>query len=216
MTALSRLQSPLHSTDDESEEAISSPITAAVVALVAPLKDAQTSEAWRAVYARSLPQWRKLRLAVSRDALLRAELELDAPRARAQLDKLQGQAAQAPLTPLREPAGGAAQYARDLLFWVSESAHQAARQGVPLDGGQFSLIEEDIAGIELCWLTLLRGEPPRPAVAEEAAWVAYARARHLRHLLPQLGFSLHSLPQENPHQAHLRAAAMIDRMADSP
>ena len=123
------------------------------------------------------------------------------------------EAAAAPLTLLPEPSAGAARYALRLLFWISEQILQMARhQRIPDPKALEGLVEE-IAVIELCWLTLLQEEPPPPAVAEEAAWEAYSRARALRRRLPFVGLNPDKTPREEPHQAGLRAAHMVDRMA---
>lgn len=172
---------------------VDDPLAMAVVAIIDPLQNAETVEAWRDQYRQSLPRWE-----TRWQAHALANLGDDDDR-------------------LCEPAAGAARFAQQMLLWLREETLQAARRGSPLlDESQFASIEEDIAGIELCWLTLLRVVPPPPAVAEEAAWVAYARARHLRWRLLDLGLERHRIPREDPEQAGLRARAMLERLARVP
>ncbi len=205
MTALQQLQSPLFQPESVPSDEARELVALVEKQVIHPLKSSPDPDTWAARFQEVQPRWLKLRQL--------AGALVFCPGAELTLEDVVKDAAAAPLTLLVEPAAGAARYALRLLFWISEEIlHMVRNQRAP-DIEALALLVGEIAAIELCWLTMLQEAPPPSAVAEEAAWEAYSRARALRRQLRFVGLDPRKTPREDPHQAGLRAAHMIDRMA---
>lgn len=132
--------------------------------VVAPLKAAPDDVAWASTPDRVLATWGGLRIALAQAGIQALGVET--------IEEAARQVADLPLTLLPEPAHGAAVYAIDLLAWLGEQTLAAVRRRAPLDIDALQAIVQDVAVIELCWLTLIGTDRPAVSVAEAAAWEA--------------------------------------------
>lgn len=173
--------------------------------VVEPLKTARDDVMWAEALDRALPTWMGLRVALAQAGIQALGVET--------LEAASREVADLPLTLLPEPAHGAAVYAIDLLAWLGEQTLAAVRRRERFDVVALQSLIEDVAVIELCWLTLVGPERPAPVVAEAAAWDAYSRARPLRSRLRRIGFDPAGLPVETPDEAVARGVALVDAVA---
>lgn len=176
--------------------------------VVRPLKSAEDDVAWADALDRVLPTWRTLRLTLASAIVAQGAQEW-----LAHLEALPEAVAELPLTLLPATEHGAAWYAIELLVATSAQALAAVRTRRQLDHVLLEALLEDIAVIELAWLTLAGADRPHPSVAAAAAWEAYSRARPLRGMLVRAGFDTYSLPTETPDEARERATGMLDRLS---
>jgi hypothetical protein len=173
--------------------------------VVTPLKAALDDVAWAATLDRVLADWGGLRVALAKaggEALGVHTIE-GATR----------QGADLPRTLLPEPAHGAAVYAIDLLAWLGEQTLPAVPQRVPPHVEANQSIVQDVAVIELCWLTLVGADRPRMSVAEAAAWEAYSRARSVGASLRTLGLDWADMPRETAGEAAARGLSLLNAVA---
>jgi hypothetical protein len=112
-----------------------------------------------------------------------------------------------------EPARSAALYAQRMLDWFVARVSAMARHR-RVDHGTVVDLVHDLAALELAIMSIIEDEdPPRPDVAEAAAWEAYARALKLRGLAFEIGLGDEDIPGETIEEKTLRARAMLQRVA---
>ena len=169
--------------------------------VVDPLKAARDDVAWADTLDRVLPTWAGLRVALAQGGIQALGVET--------LEAATREVAELPLTLLPEPAHGAAVFAIDLLVWLGEQTLAAVRRRAPLDLEALQAVVQDVAVIELCWLTLVGPKRPVAVVAEAAAWEAYSRARPLGPLVRRIGLDLAGCPTETPDEAVARGLAQV-------
>jgi hypothetical protein len=176
--------------------------------VVAPLKSARDDSDWADALDAALPTWLRLRLAFTV-----ALLEVEGSDWIDTLEQAARSAPDVPLTLLPQPDYGAARFAIEMLAATSAQTLAAVRAGRRLDLPLLEALVEDIAIIELAWMTLAGSQRPAPAVASAAAWEAYSRVRPLRGLLARVGLDPQRLPHEQPGEAAERALAMLRRVS---
>lgn len=185
------------------------PLLAAVwERVIRPLKGAEDDEAWAATLEEVLEPWLRIRLAITSTLI-----ELEGEIAFAMLDDTARAIDETPLTLLPAPAHGAAYFATTVLSGIPRAIASTVRRRGTLDVERLERLIEDIAIIELAWLTIAGPERPRASVAEAAAWEAYSRVRPLRASLARAGLDSSELPTETPDDAAERARAMLARLA---
>ena len=205
-TALSELRSPLfHWSAHREDSPLASLFESIDQLVVAPLRSAGDEAVWGERLEACRSTWWGLRIAVGQAAAQEGLLEplLEAGASAATLP--------APSQPA-EPARGAFAYAMRLLSWVGGEALSAAVHKRRLDPDLLRVIAEELAVIELCWLTLLVEDDLHPGVAEAAAWEAYSRARSIRGQLLAAGF-VDEPPLEVHERAAERARALVARLS---
>ncbi|MCB9666494.1 MAG: hypothetical protein H6732_20455 [Alphaproteobacteria bacterium] len=169
--------------------------------VVVPLQAAPDDVAWAATLDRVRSTWTGLRV-----ALAQAGVGVAAAGA--------GEPLPLPFVALQEPAHGAAAHAVELLRWLGEQGASAARgQQASRDAEVLRQVVDDVAVIELCWLTLVGPRPPAACVADAAAWEAYSRARSAEPGLRSLGFDPSGMPRESADEAAARGLALLDAVA---
>ena len=173
--------------------------------VVAPLKAAPDDVAWAATLDRVLATWGGLRVALAQASIQPLGVET--------IEEATRQVADLPLTLLPELAHGAAVYAIDLLAWLGDQTLAAVRRRAPLDVDALQAIVQDVAVIELCWLTLVGADRPAVSVAETSAWEAYSRARSVGPSLRKLGLDLADIPRETADEAAARGLALLNAVA---
>lgn len=173
--------------------------------VVDPLKASHDEDAWHSALVDVFPRWLGLRLELVRAGIAVFGLD-ELEEAIASLDRL-------PLTLLPEPAHGAARFAVDHLRWLGLRGLAAARAGIEPDSRVFGRLIDQVAVVELCWLTLIGPRRPCAQAAEAAAWEAYCRTRLLSQLVIEAGFGEADLPVESADEATERGRALIARLA---
>lgn len=176
--------------------------------IVHPLKTAKDDEAWAETLDTVLQTWLRIRLAITTTLI-----ELEGEAFFAMLDDTARPIEETPLTLLPAPAHSAARFATITLSGIQRAMASALRRRRELNVELLEHLVEDIAIIELAWLTIAGPERPRASVAEAAAWEAYSRVRPLRASLSGAGLDTAELPTETPNDAAERAMAMLARLA---
>jgi len=176
--------------------------------VVGPLKAARDDVEWSDALESVLEPWLHLRL-----ALVVASIELEGEGVLDEFEEAVNKIDEVPLTLLPEPAHGAARYAIAMLGSVGAGLIAATRRRKKLDFGLLEALLEEIAVIELAWLTIAGSDRPAALVAEAAAWEAYSRVRPLRVSLIHVGLDATLLPVEEPSDAMARAEELLGRVA---
>jgi hypothetical protein len=186
---------------DDAQAGVRSLVRSTDELVVGPLKAAGDDVEWAETLDRVLPTWAGLRIALAQAGIQALGVET--------LEAAAREVAELPLTLLPEPAHGAAVYAIDLLVWLGEQTLAAVRRRAALDVEAVQAVVQDVAVIELCWLTLVRSRRPAAVVAEAAAREAYSRARPLGPLIRRIGLDLAGFPAETRDEAVSRGLAQV-------
>lgn len=173
--------------------------------ILAPMLASQDEVEWVEQMEARHEDWLRLRLELVLSVL--PELELG------EVEALNEEATQLPITLLPATAYVAARYAIELMAWLSNRLIRAATRRAPVDLRRMKELIEVMATVELCWLTLLGNPRPIPEVAEAAAWEAYSYTRPLAELMLSLGLDTRDMPAESPDEAVVRAEAMLKRLS---